>query len=236
MSLEQLPSRSSQPSPPGCCPLKLTWIHSVAVYSNFLSLCRGERRQLLLERDMKKIKELGLWFQSPLKQNLSWNLGVYFILMAAYIRTVFLLKVFAFFFFPSESQTSHLVFTEGDWQDSLPESCAFTAAQAIHLIVSPQMWKEFIWMCFCKPSQWPSASYNTRCAFSGAYLSSMGEAVWRCLLKYPHIIFNCFCMSAHHARFLQNAARSSQSSAGATAEAWLPNRPNFVDICFFKFM
>lgn len=99
MSLEQLPSRSSQPSPPGCCPLKLTWIHSVAVYSNFLSLCRGERRQLLLERDMKKIKELGLWFQSPLKQNLSWNLGVYFILMAAYIRTVFLLKVFVFFFF-----------------------------------------------------------------------------------------------------------------------------------------
>lgn len=48
----------------------------------------------------------------------------------------FPVKIFAFF---PESQTSHLVFTEGDWQDSLPESCVFTAAQAIHLRVSPQM-------------------------------------------------------------------------------------------------
>lgn len=89
-------------------------------------------------------------------------------------------------------------------------------------------------MRFCKPSQWPSASYNTRCAFSGAYLSSVGEAVWRCLLKYPHIILNCFCMSAHHARFLQNAARNSRSSAGATAEAWPPSSSNFVDIQFLN--
>lgn len=89
-------------------------------------------------------------------------------------------------------------------------------------------------MHFCKPSQWPSASYNTHCAFSGAYLSSVGEAVWRCLLKYPHRILNCFCLLAHHARFLQNTTHNSYSPAGATPEAWLPNSPNFVDIHFLN--
>lgn len=41
-------------------------------------------------------------------------------------------------------------------------------------------------------------------------------------------------MSAHHARFLQNAAPNSRSSAGATAEAWPPSNPNFVDINFLN--